>query len=194
LKVGDDSSTDQVNQFALPTSAKIMHGAAWTHYPDPIEIKQGNSKERWDKASKQTYFYQIIAELVELSDPRPGFAVPGKKIKVVQLLSTNLMATPAFTTKQAYEPFLPVLVCVPSCYPGTKDGKPIKKATSGDLMTPWSFGLGLPIPSDIRRAYMLVWEKSRYWKLLEAPKKGQYLPVVNNSSWGWIKTKKCKKK
>jgi hypothetical protein len=41
---------------------------------------------------------------------------------------------------------------------------------------------------------MVVWEKSKYWKVLEAPKKGQYLPVETNSSWGWIKTKKCKKK
>jgi len=194
LKVTDDNSTDNVDQFAVPSQAKIMHGPAWTHFPDPIEIKQGKSKDRWDKNSKQSYFYQIIAELVDVDDSRPGFVIPEKKAKVVQLLFTNLMATPAFTTKQAYEPFLPVLVCVPWLNPGTKDGKPVPKAKSGDLMTPWSFGLGLPIPGDIKRAYMVVWEKSKYWKVLEAPKKGQYLPVVTNSSWGWIKTKKCKKK
>jgi hypothetical protein len=194
LKVTDDNSTDNVDQYAIPSQAKIMHGPAWTHFPDPIEIKQGKSKDVWDKNSKQTYFYQIIAELVDMADPRPGFVIPEKKVKVVQLLFTNLMATPAFTTKQAYEPFLPVLVCTPWLHPGTKDGKRIPKAKGGDLMTPWSFGLGLPIPKDIKRAYMLIWEKSKYWRVLEAPKKGMYFPVVDNSSWGWMKAKKCKKK
>jgi uncharacterized membrane protein YgcG len=59
-------------------------------------------------------------------------------------------------------------------------------------MTPWQFGL--PLPKNWKRGNMAVWDKHGPWKLLEAPGKGEYVPVVSNGKWKYVKTKACKKK
>ncbi len=113
-------------------------------------------------------------------------------MKVVQCLFTDLQAALAATTEDCYEPFLPVIVTVPLNHPATKkdgSGREIT-AARGDLMTPWQFGI--PLPKDWKRAYMVVWDKGGPWKLLEAPKKGEYVPVVSNGEWKYVKTTACK--
>jgi len=116
----------------------------------------------------------------------------GLKVKVVQCLFTDLEAALAATTEDCYEPFLPVIVTIPINHPATKkdgSGKEITVA-SGDLVTPWQFGI--PLPKKWKRAYMVVWDKGGPWKLLEAPKSGEWVPVVKSSQWGFVKTTSCK--
>ena len=123
------------------TSIDLMHGPVgddWDEYPDPISINT-------DGDPYQEYYHQIIAEATDPdSDPRDGItltAADGTRVKIVQVLKTNLTLVPAVTTKDADEPGLDIMVALPWNGPATSDdgsGDPINDDT--DIKTPWEFG------------------------------------------------------
>lgn len=123
------------------TSIDLMHGPVgsedWDEYPDPISINT-------DGDPYQEYYHQIIAEATDPeNDPRDGItltAADGTKVKIVQILKTNLMLVPAVTTQDADEPGLDIMVAIPCNNPATADdgsGDPINDES--DIKTPWEF-------------------------------------------------------
>jgi len=125
------------------TSIDLKHGPVgageWDEFPDPISINT-------DGTPFQEYYHQIIAEATDRdSDPRDGFtatATDGTKVKIVQILNTNLTLVPAITTKDANEPNLNITVAIPSNAPATaSDGSADPITDESNIKTPWEFGI-----------------------------------------------------
>jgi len=123
------------------TSIDLMYGSVggddWQYYPDPIEINT-------DGDPYQEYYHQIVAEATDPeNDPRVGLIIEdndGTRVKIVQILKTNLIILPAVTTQDADEPGLDIMVAIPSNAPATADdgsGDEINEET--DVKTPWEF-------------------------------------------------------
>jgi hypothetical protein len=124
------------------TSIDLKYGPVggddWDEYPDPIAINT-------DGDPYQEFYHQIIAEATDPeSDPREGFtatANDGTKVKIVQILKTNLTLVPAITTEDADQPNLNIMVTIPSNAPATSDDGSADPITDGsDIKTPWEFG------------------------------------------------------
>jgi len=124
------------------TSIDLMYGPVgdddWDGYPDPISINT-------DGDPYQDYYHQIIAEATDPdSDPRDGLTMTandGTKVKIVQILKTNLTLVNAITTTDADQPNLNIMVTIPSNAPATSDDGNADPITDGsDIKTPWEFG------------------------------------------------------
>ena len=110
----------------------------WSNFPDPIEINT-------DDTPYQEYYRQVIAEVTDPdSDKREGTAITlpdGTKVKLVQLLKSNLLLVPAVTTEDADQPGLKVSVAIPFSSPWTgADGGAASIVDQPDARTPWEFG------------------------------------------------------
>ena len=124
------------------TSIDLKYGPVgqgdWDEFPDPISINT-------DGTPFQEYYHQIIAEATDPdSDPRDGFtatATDGTKVKIVQILNTNLTLVPAITTQDADQPGLNIVVAIPSNAPSTAaDGSADPITDESNIKTPWEFG------------------------------------------------------
>lgn len=117
-------------------------GTDWDVYPDPIGIDNGVH------GAYQHYYWQIIAEITALDqDPRPGIilTIPGTDppdfINLTQLLFDNIVMTTGHTTLDADDSHMPLLVAIPTNWPGTDiDGNADPIPPEDNLMTPYQFG------------------------------------------------------
>ena len=124
------------------TSTDLKYGLVgqgdWDEFPDPISINT-------DGTPYQEYYHQIIGEVTDpQNDSRDGFtmtASDGTKVKIVQILETNLTLVPAVTTQDADQPGLNIMVAIPSNAPATSsDGNADPVTDEQNIKTPWEFG------------------------------------------------------
>lgn len=110
----------------------------WSNFPDPIEINT-------EGAPYQEYYRQMIAEVTDPErDTREGMTIvtaDGTKVKLVQLLKSNLLLVPAVTTADADQPGLSIQVAIPSGAPWTgTEGSGASIIDQTGSSTPWEFG------------------------------------------------------
>lgn len=128
----------------------VMHGLVgqgqWDTFPNPIEINDDDPDNVY-----QQFYHQIIAEITNIDDPRPGFQITndsGDTVQVTQCLFDDLMMTSALTTRDADYGGLPLLVPVfPLMLPATsQDGNADeinfvpRNPDGSEGMTPWQYG------------------------------------------------------
>ena len=110
----------------------------WSNFPDPIEINT-------DDTPYQEYYRHVIAEVTDPdSDKREGTSITlpdGTKVKLVQLLKSNLLLVSAVTTEDADQPGLSISVAIPFSSPWTgAEGSASPIVEQPGARTPWEFG------------------------------------------------------
>ena len=110
----------------------------WSNFPDPIAINT-------DDTPYQEYYRHVIAEVTDPdSDKREGTSITlpdGTKVKLVQLLKSNLLLVSAVTTEDADQPGLSISVAIPFSSPWTgAEGSASPIVEQPGARTPWEFG------------------------------------------------------
>jgi len=73
-----------------PKSITVTHDQGWDEHPNPLTFDTDNNGQRY-----QSYYNQIIAEVVDVDDPREGKIVGNVKgkVKILEHLTSSLRAT-----------------------------------------------------------------------------------------------------